>query len=232
MLHIDKDDIKKKRVIKLFIEAASKIIDEEGIEAITIRRVGKETGYNSATIYSYFDNLRQLVFFAAASKLHDYIEAMPGYIARGTDELERFLLMWDCFCRYSFMKPRVYHAIFCEDIGALPDALVDHYYQLFPEELNGAPEELIPMLRATDLKQRNLIAIQGCVREGFFSPRNAESMEEAVRLVYIGMLNLIVGKRTEYSREEAEMRTMEHIRKIASSCAAQHERSVSAPRSY
>jgi AcrR family transcriptional regulator len=214
MFHIGKGDIKKKRVIKLFIEAASDIIDEEGIEGVTIRKVAERTGYNSATIYSYFDNLRQLVFFAAAASLHDYVAAMPSYISSGKTTVEQFLLMWECFCRYSFQKPRVYYAVFSDDIGAQPEALVAHYYELFPEELEEAPAYLQPMLRETDLRQRNLIAIGICTKAGCFDSKDEEAVEEAIRLVYQGMLTLIVNRRVRFPVEEAVRRTMRHIRKI------------------
>jgi len=214
MFHIGKGDIKKKRVIKLFIEAASDIIDEEGIEGVTIRKVAERTGYNSATIYSYFDNLRQLVFFAAAASLHDYVAAMPSYISSGKTTLEQFLLMWECFCRYSFQKPRVYYAVFSDDIGAQPEALVAHYYELFPEELEEAPAYLQPMLRETDLRQRNLIAIGICTKAGCFDSKDEGAVEEAIRLVYQGMLTLFINRRVRFPVEEAVRRTMRHIRKI------------------
>ncbi len=214
MFHIDKNDIKKKRVIKLFIEAAADIIHAEGIEAVTIRKVAEGTGYNSASIYSYFDNLRQLVFLAAASSLNEYVAAMPAFIRKGKNELEKFLLMWECFCRYSFQKPRDYYAVFSDDIGAEPEALVAHYYELFPEELAEAPKDLRPMLKETDLKRRNIIAISGCTEAGFFAEEDEEAVEEAIRLLYHGMLTLMVNRRVAYTPQEALARVMRGITKI------------------
>ena len=219
MFHINRNDKKKKRVVKLFIEAAMEVIEREGIEGTTIRKVAELTGYNSATIYSYFDNLKQLIFFAAAASLKDYVAEMPGYIRNGENELEKFLLMWECFCRHSFAKPRVYSAVFSDDIGTLPKRLVAHYYDLFPEELEEAPEHLQPMLQETDLKQRNLIALNRCIETGCFAREDIENVEEAIRLVYQGMLTLVLNNRLDYSTEEAIARFMLHIRGIARSYA-------------
>jgi len=47
--------IKKRRVMTYFIEAANEIIKEEGINGITIRKVADKAGFNSATIYNYFE---------------------------------------------------------------------------------------------------------------------------------------------------------------------------------
>ena len=219
MLHIKQSDKKKKRVLKLFIDAATEIIGKEGIEGITIRKVAEITGYNSATIYSYFDNLRQLMFFAAAASLNDYVAEMPGYINGGRNELEKFLLMWECFCRHSFSKPRIYSAVFSDDIGSPPKRLVAHYYELFPEELEKAPQQLHPMLKETDLRRRNLIALSQCTGSGWFARDDVEDVEEAIRLVYQGMLTLVLNRRVDYSTEETVRRTMRHIRKIAHSYA-------------
>ena len=221
MFHIDKKDIKKKRVIKLFIEAAAEIIHTEGISSVTIRKVAEGTGYNSATIYSYFENLRQLVFLAAASSLNDYVAAMPKYIRKGKNALEKFLLMWECFCRYSFQNPRDYYAVFSDDIGAEPEALVAHYYELFPEELAEAPRYLVPMLRETDLKRRNTIAISSCTEAGFFASEDEEVVEESIRLIYQGMLTLMVNRRVDYTPEMAVERAMRGIRTVVEGYAKQ-----------
>lgn len=144
---------------------------------------------------------------------------MPGYIRGGKNELEKFLLMWECFCRHSFQKPRIYSAVFSEDIGALPKRLVAHYYGLFPEELKEAPEHLQPMLKETDLRRRNLIALRLCTEAGWFARKDVEDVEEAIRLVYQGMLTLLLNRRVDYTAEEAVGRAMRHIRGITRSYA-------------
>ena len=57
----EKKQIQKARIIHYFIEAAVKIIDEEGIEGVSIRKVADIAGYNSATLYNYFDDLPHLL---------------------------------------------------------------------------------------------------------------------------------------------------------------------------
>ena len=49
-----------------FIDAAFSIIETEGVENITIRKVAGIAGYNSSTIYNYFEDLDQLVLFVGA----------------------------------------------------------------------------------------------------------------------------------------------------------------------
>ena len=63
-MDIDKLSIKKKRVMIYFIEAARQLMASEGIRALSIRGIAEIAGYNSATLYNYFDDLQHLTLFA------------------------------------------------------------------------------------------------------------------------------------------------------------------------
>lgn len=53
-------NIKKKRVMMYFIEATQELILKEGLENLSIKKIAEKAGYNSATIYNYFENLEVL----------------------------------------------------------------------------------------------------------------------------------------------------------------------------
>jgi AcrR family transcriptional regulator len=44
-----------------FVDAAIAIVDAEGLEALTFRRLGAEMGVSYTTVYTYFENREQLV---------------------------------------------------------------------------------------------------------------------------------------------------------------------------
>ncbi|MFW5786820.1 MAG: TetR/AcrR family transcriptional regulator [Halanaerobiales bacterium] len=214
MLNIDKNDIKKKRIMKIFINSTTEVIEKEGIENVTIRKVADIAGYNSATLYNYFDNCKQLVFFAATNFISEYVEEMPEYIEKGENTLQKLLLMWECFCLHTFRKPKIYYAIFQEDVGEKPENLVELYYKIFPEELKDAPEELVPMLLESRLSRRAEIAMQPCIEEGYFAAEDEEEIDEAIRLIYHGMLSLVINNRVDFTPEEATKRCMKHIKSV------------------
>ena len=62
---LDKKMIQKSRMVKYFVDATVDIIEKDGYKSVTIRKVADTAGYNSATIYNYFDNLEHLLFFAS-----------------------------------------------------------------------------------------------------------------------------------------------------------------------
>lgn len=214
MIQFKENDIKKKRILKAFINSVREVINEEGIENVTIRKIAKLAGYNSATIYNYFDNLNQLIFFGAISYLDDYVNAIPFYLNKSDDELNQFLLIWECFAKNSFNNPHIFYAIFTENIGDSSENLFKMYYQLFPEELDNIPKKYIPMLLESELQKRCSIHIKPCIEAGYFTTERAAEVDERIRLLYHGMLSLMINNRLDYTKEEALNVFMKYITSI------------------
>ena len=51
---------KKKKVMTSFIEATEDLMKEDDIDKISIRKIAKRAGYNSATLYYYFEEIEIL----------------------------------------------------------------------------------------------------------------------------------------------------------------------------
>ncbi|MBM7624460.1 TetR/AcrR family transcriptional regulator [Sporohalobacter salinus] len=217
MIDVEETNIKTKYILKIFIESTTKIIKKEGIKGVTIRKVADIAGYNSATIYNYFENCNQLISFAAMKFISNYIQALPNYFKQENSALENFLAVWECFCEYCFKDPQIYYAVFTEDIGDQSENLIKNYYSLFPEDLGDPPEEVMPMLMESNFVERCRISIDPCIKKGYFSEEEAEEINEMIRLTYQGMLSLLVNNRVDYSSQEAAERTMKYIRKIVHS---------------
>lgn len=217
MIQFEANDIKKKRILKAFIQSVRTVINEEGIEKVTIRKIAKMAGYNSATIYNYFENLNQLKFFGAISFLDDYVNAIPFYLNKSDDTLEQFLLIWRCFVKHSFENPKIYYAIFTENIGDNSENLFKKYYQLFPDELENIPKKYIPMLLESKLSKRCSVHIKPCIEEGYFSTETAYKVDERIRLMYHGMLSLMVKNRFNYSHDKATEVFMNYITDLVES---------------
>lgn len=214
MININKNDKKKKKMLKKFINATTDIIKNEGIDRVTIRKVADIAGFNSATIYNYFDNCKQLIFFASINFISDYVVEMPSYIENSDNPVERLIKMWEYFSLHSFKNPKIYYAIFSENLGDKSENLIKNYYKLFPEELDNAPNNLLPMLLESDLSKRAKIAIQPCIEKGYLNEKEAKLVDEGIRLTYHGMLTLIINNRVDYTPKEATAHLKTHIKTI------------------
>ncbi|QTD43545.1 TetR/AcrR family transcriptional regulator [Sporosarcina sp. Te-1] len=199
---------------KYFIEATVEVIEEEGINQVTIRKIADRAGYNSATIYNYFDEISHLVFFASMKLLKGYVEDVAQYINRGETSLEKYLLAWECFCKHSFQQPEIFHAVFIMDLGDQPEKMLEYYYEMYPADLINIPEELQPILFERSMTKRGKSLLSLAAKEGQLEEERVDDINEMTILVWQGMLTNILNNRLDYSLEDAESKTMKYIRHI------------------
>ena len=58
---------------KDYIEKVSKIIERDGDDDLSIRRIAKELGCSSAALYRYFNSKSELMYYVSLNTLEDYI---------------------------------------------------------------------------------------------------------------------------------------------------------------
>lgn len=162
-----KRQLQKKRMMHYFIDAAVQIIDEEGIDGVSIRKVADIAGYNSATLYNYFDDLPHLLFFASLTYMEEYIDDLPNYIRYVENAEDMYLMVWDVFLDHAFLKPSVYRTLFFSDLKRDRDIYVTEYYALYPYDIKKFPPRLRRMIEHTYIFDRTKILLQDCVEEGF-----------------------------------------------------------------
>lgn len=209
----------RKNVIKInimnkFIDAASSIIDSEGVENVTIRKVAGIAGYNSSTLYNYFEDLDHLILFACIRYLRDYTRALNDYVKKASNSLERYLMIWECFCKYSFDSPKIYNLIFFSEHSSTLNNIISEYYKIFHEELEESPLQIKSMLTGNDIYSRTLYQFEGCVEEGYFRESDIEEINEVTILIYQSMLENLLRKNPPYSKEDALEKIMHYFNKI------------------
>lgn len=174
--------------MRYFIEAAVDVIDQEGVENITIRKVSDLAGYNSATLYNYFDDLNHLLFMAALTYVEEYIEALPSYIKYVQNAEEMYLEVWSCFIDYAFLKPSIYNIWFFSPLKNSVDTYVAQFYALYPMDVKKFPREIRDMLASASAKTRTRILLNDCIAEGFVEEQRVDSIIDITHSVLQTML--------------------------------------------
>lgn len=218
---MDKREIKRYRNMSYFIDAAVQIMDEEGIEFITIRKIADLAGYNSATIYNYFKSLDELILFASIRHLKEYILNLKEQIKSANNSLERYYKIWECFCKYSFSRPQIYNNIFFGNHSNSMSQIIKEYYSIFPEELVGQLDELMPMLLSTDLYARNLVLLSKIEAEGYLNKSDLNDINELTILLYNGMLVKVLNSETQLNADDVSQKTLVYTELILNSFMAQ-----------
>lgn len=206
--------IQMSRMWKYFVEATVEVIEEEGVEQVTIRKVADRAGYNSATMYNYFTEISHLIFFASMKLMKPYTKEVSTFMDKGKTPLEKYMMAWECFCKHSFKQPEIFHAVFIMDLGDQPDKLIENYYEIYPSELIDIPEELKPVLFQHNIKDRGRSILEAAVTEGQLKPTDVEKVNEMTILIWQGMLTNILNNRRDYDLKQATTITMDYITDI------------------
>ena len=123
--------IKQKRVMIYFIEAAKELIAEEGFSNLTIRKIATAAGYNSATLYNYFEDLDELLLFSSISFLKDYVKLLNQKITSSMTALERYRTIHETFDLCSLQYPEIFYNLFFGRKGRRKGGVVYCSYLLF-----------------------------------------------------------------------------------------------------
>lgn len=204
--------IQRKRMMLYFINAADELIHQEGFEELTLRKVADRAGYNSATLYNYFENLDHLIFYASMRNIKDYTLALSSYIVDSKNAMDQFLKVWECFCDYSFDMPEIYNAIFFPNLDKDIGHYVEEYYRFFPEELISTESSVSTMLSKKNIHDRAMIILMDCVKEGFIRPEDAGKLNDMTLLIYEGILNKVLKNKVSY--DNARNSTMDYFKYI------------------
>ncbi|RKD23699.1 transcriptional regulator, TetR family [Caminicella sporogenes DSM 14501] len=211
---MDKKQIQKKRMMAYFIQAANKIIEEEGIEAVTIRKVADLAGYNSATIYNYFENLDHLIFFTCMKYLREYVLSLPQNFNKMKNSIDKYLAIWKAFCYHSFKNPKIYYRIFFNKYSNSLDDTIKLYYEIFPEELGKQSYDLLPMLLGQNIYDRNMYILESCFLDENLTKKDIEEINEIHILLYQAMLLRIINEQIDFTIEEAINRILLYMKRI------------------
>lgn len=195
--------IKKRRVIRYFIDAARNIARENGLSAITIRSVAERAGYNSATLYNYFENLDQLLAFTCIDILLDLVQRCSEIEKTDMDTLDKYILSWKTHCSISFRDPALYaYVYFSENAERIKESFAE-YFDWFPEKAENIAEETFQAYLAGTLYEQEKYAIGLSVAKGYFTEKDGDDIVTLGWLLYRSLLLNFTLPNNRMSEEEA-----------------------------
>lgn len=202
----------KRRAINSFVNATEKIMMDEGINKVTIRKVSDIAGYSSATIYSYFENIDHLILFSSMRFLDVYIEAIPEYIKNEKKSIDVFKKVWECFSHFAFDRADIFHTMFFSKLDKKSENFMTDYYCIYPVKDEGYPPTIQKMLRGKSIYERNRILIEDCVKDGFIKKENADEISEMAVFIFESILHRVCIK--EITGEEAKVKMKQYLNRI------------------
>lgn len=163
---------------KYLIETTEQLIQTEGFEAVTLRKIGDETGYNTATIYNYFKDLNELLLYSSVKFLESYNRELADALHHEMNAVERYICVFQIFCKHTFSRPEVYYNMFYGKHGKNLGEILRNYYLLFPDELGSYDEAVDSMLHCGDIFERERHITDPIWKEGFAAEEDTHRLAE------------------------------------------------------
>jgi AcrR family transcriptional regulator len=165
---MDKKEIQEKRMKGYFIEAAKKIIRGEGIRAVSVRSIADEAGYSYATLYNYFNDIRDLLFFCIKDFLGECDDFIKSQKHPEKNGLERIRSLSKAYMNYFVQYPGIFDLMFMEKMPEIAyqeriTVLIgDFFDNLFLEDLNYCIKKKILKEKAVKkLKEIHKVMVHG-----------------------------------------------------------------------
>jgi len=180
--------IQEQRRRGYFIEAAKKIIREEGVENLTVKKVADLAGFAPGTLYNYFTDLNALLAYCAADFWVECQEFVLTNVEDNQGIREKIITSCRAYVEYFFNNPNVFKLMFIEKFGEIPEEIKERVYN--PEVVyllssylkEGAEQGLIPKEKLNTIG--NIIAnfIHGILLFSIME-RATESTEELMQIL-------------------------------------------------
>lgn len=114
--NVDRKQRKEQRKKGYFLQAAMKLVREEGYNNITVKRIADLAGFAPGTLYNYFADLDDLLYCCA----YEFWEECREYVLKGVEDCnsfrERVISFARAYCNYFINNPRVFELLFLSDI--------------------------------------------------------------------------------------------------------------------
>lgn len=120
---MDKKKMQRERTVKIFVDAAKEIIENDGVSSLSARNVGDKAGYSYATIYNYFKDMKELAAYCAFDYLKDCYEKMLEVDNSKTNILDVIVNQAIVYYNHFSANPSQFHLIFIDDLGDYPEKI-------------------------------------------------------------------------------------------------------------
>lgn len=187
-----------------FINAATELINELGLENISIRKIAQRAGFHNSTIYLYFKDLDELAMLASMKSFQEYSYALSLLNKTPCTPTDRYMKIWELFMNSALKLPNLYYNFFYGKRSDDLTATMNHYYELFPEEKQQFSDIIESMYFGRNIKERSLCILKSIIGEANrVTEENAAMINEIIDCC---CKNTLLQKRQNMDADNDELR--------------------------
>ena len=175
-----------------YIRKTQEIIQKEGRESVSIRRIAREMHCSSANLYCHFRNRQELIYYAELTRHASFVHRLNEAEKNWKNIWDFYVGIWDCYCREAFRNPDAYDLLFLQAQTDTFKNAVSEYYSLFPEAFLESSEVFGWLLTQKVFMARDFEACRKCVEAGALEEGDAQRLNRLVCYQYQGYLKSIL----------------------------------------
>ncbi len=176
---------------KDYVEKAAEIIQNEGIEAVSIRRIAKELDCSTTAMYRHFHNLNELLFYAQLSALNTYIYNLQQRSSSWKSIWDTHFDIWELYSDQAFRKPKAFELIFYQNMNKNLGSALKEYYEMFPEAIVNLTPLVKNMLEIPGFYERDWQIVQQIVEQGFLSEESGKKINHIECNLFLGYFKYV-----------------------------------------
>lgn len=174
------DETKRSSIRGTILDAAKGIVEEEGFEGLSIRKVAKEVGYTPGSIYQYFDNKEGLLRALIQSGYQAIMASTMKPLDPGLSIREAIIARFKAYTKAALRSPEYYKAVMLSE---------DPMVQSMTHVLSATHEEPPKGLKML------ISLLEKGVEEGVFKPVDTRNTAQVLWTANFGLtLRLIIEK--------------------------------------
>ena len=164
-----------------FVEETFQLIQEDGLEHLTVRKIAQRVGCTAAALYRHFESVDYLSVLASLRFLDDYFHELQKMQEEEEDPISLTFHSWARFNYYAFHNPPIFLHLFWGSYSYYLEEATTEYLQLFPEQANRYASAYFCVARTEkSLKDRDFVWLRKAANQGYLKYDDA---------VYISKIN-------------------------------------------
>lgn len=195
---------------KEYIQKVHEIIEKEGVEDISIRKIAKTLGCSSAALYRYFDSKSELLYYINLNTLESYITRLNQAEKEWKNPWDIYVGVWDCYCKEAFRHPKAFNMLFFENTNEMLNGAIKEYYQMFPENIKHTNKFFWEMLNTSDFLGRDFEMCKKCEEAGVISYENAKRLNRVACMLYKGYFKTVYDEGVEEDKVDDMVKVFIH----------------------
>jgi AcrR family transcriptional regulator len=147
---MDKKQLKINRKKGYFVESTKQIIDQEGIESLSVKKIANRAGFAAGTLYNYFNDMNHLLQHVLLDYFDECITVVENSMTTDNITYETIENAFMVYSDYFINHPNAFNLIFLKDVGAMQGDVKDNllnpkvnifFHQLLQKYFNNQMSE-------------------------------------------------------------------------------------------